>query len=168
MVWMGGGGMVDAHLVAGLLKIAAALGDFPDPAGLPLPAIVALPAAALKARACPAAADRCGDIVALYDRPGHRILIRAELDPAGALGQSFLVHELVHVLQGWQRRGDAETCAHGLADERQAYDVQNRFLADADRPERFGTMFRALACAPDQTGAAPDEMLLVLAGSPLP
>jgi hypothetical protein len=159
--------MADAQLVAGLLKVAAALGGFPDPAGRPLPAVEVVPAAALKARACPAAADRCGDIAALHDRVGHRILIRADLDAGGPIGQSFLVHELVHVLQGWQR-GEAETCVQGLADERQAYAVQNRFLAGAGRPERFGTMLAMMACAPDQAGARPDEMQLVLASTPSP
>lgn len=160
--------MADAQTVAGLLKLAAMLGGFPDPAGRPVPAIVPLPVIALKARACPAAADRCGDIAALYDRPGHRILIRADLDGGGPVGQSFLVHELVHVLQGWQRGRDAESCAQGLADERQAYAVQNRFLAGAGRPERFGTMLAMMACAPDQAGTAPDEMRLVMASAPQP
>ncbi len=158
--------MADALQVAALLKIAAALAGYPEPAGRPLPAVVAMPVAALKARVCPAAADRCGEVAALYDHHAHRILIRADLDRGDAIGQSFLVHELVHVLQAWDHDTDADGCAASLAAERTAYAAQNRFLAQAGRPERFGTMLAMMACAPDQRAAAPGMMQLEIARAP--
>ncbi|AZQ66811.1 hypothetical protein EF888_06445 [Silicimonas algicola] len=76
------------------------------------------------------------DTVALYDRARHRILLSRYWNPADAVDQSVIVHELVHHAQALSGRRLA--CAS--AGEAEAYDLQAKWLDahDLDLDTAFG------------------------------
>jgi len=64
-----------------------------------LPPIEQLSAPALAAKVCPDEPERCTTMAALFDTERYRIYLRDSLDPDNPMDNSFIVHELVHVLQ---------------------------------------------------------------------
>ena len=59
---------------------------------------------------------------------GTDILVSTELDFDKVLDQSILVHEMVHVLQEYNKGGRAASCADWVARESEAYALQNKYL----------------------------------------
>lgn len=74
---------------------------------------------------------------AVYLPADNVILISSEIDRGGAIGRSFLVHELVHALQFQTGAADLAPCVGQL--EAEAYRVQSEFL------KRQGLTDQALA-----------------------
>lgn len=120
---MGCAHMISAKLVASLLVAAAEYTGYAVP-GAP-PRILSLPHAELAERVC---GKPCG--VMGFTTPEGEILIDESLkigrDPAAT---SVLVHELTHFLQiSVARREGSLSCQAWIEREREAYDVQFRWL----------------------------------------
>lgn len=144
----------DAVLVQTLLAAAVRLSGLPaPPAGQALPPLLELPRADLREQACPGHPRDCAPLVAWHDAAGGRVLLSDQLDwRAQPVDRSFVLHELVHVLQAARPRS-ARTeadCASALDDERLAYRVQNAWLEEQDLPQRFGGTLHFMRCAAAQ------------------
>lgn len=110
-------------LMAELLLAIRALSGYEPSAGLP--DLVFLPHAALAQQAC----ERPCQVYGWFP-PGRTIYLDDRLDPLNEVAdRSILVHELVHFLQresgSFPPSGDCHTW---MARERQAYDIQLRWL----------------------------------------
>ncbi|MGN6703316.1 MAG: hypothetical protein ACTHKB_10175, partial [Burkholderiaceae bacterium] len=105
--------------------------------------------AALAAIGCPDNPDDCRQMAALFDLKHYRILIRDELDTDTPYGKSFIVHELVHVLQYKQSGRDVSGCEEVLASELAAYAVQNAYLRANGIYAREGAALQFMTCPKD-------------------
>ncbi|MBL8482056.1 MAG: hypothetical protein JNJ60_07670 [Rhodocyclaceae bacterium] len=143
--------MLDPNLIAYLLAMAIRLSGLPGVAVDELPRIEILSGEALASQVCPEDARKCAAIAAQFDAESYRILVRDTLDLDDARGQSFVVHELVHVLQYRSQGGSMfETCEAALQSERAAYRTQNRFLAAMGKFGREGAALAHMQCAATQ------------------
>lgn len=156
----------DALLLQALLAAAVRLSGLPAlPVDAPVPVLVALPAAELHRQACPERPRACMHLIAWHDAAADRVLLSDQLDwRMRPVDRSFVLHELVHVLQA-RRPGSPrdDDCARALDDERLAYRVQNAWLDEQGRTERFGGRLHVLRCAAAQVDAE-GRMLLRRAG----
>lgn len=121
-------GSADALLLQVLLAAAVRLSGLPAlPVDAPAPVLVDLPVAELHRQACPERPRDCARLIAWHDAAGGRVLLSDQLDwRMRPVDRSFVLHELVHVLQA-RRPGSTrdDDCARALDDERLAYRVQN-------------------------------------------
>lgn len=156
--------MPDLALLSYLTAIAVQLSGYPAPDPSAMPRIESVPAAQIGARACPQQPESCQGIVAFYDPAAERIVVRADLDLDQPSGQSFLVHELVHVLQHRHHpRAMAVTaCERMLRSEREAYRVQNQFLVQQGVLERHGEQLSRVTCPREQPPGADEAGLYQL------
>ena len=149
-------GSADALLLQVLLAAAVRLSGLPAlPVDAPVPVLVELPAAELRRQACPERPRACMHLIAWHDAAAGRVLLSDQLDwRMRPVDRSFVLHELVHVLQA-RRPGSTrdDDCARALDDERLAYRVQTAWLDEQGRAERFGGMLHALRCAAAQVDA---------------
>lgn len=146
---------IDAELRDDLIGWALRLsGRLLRPAGPP-PVLSALSPAELGRRVCGDDTRQCRGLVAAYGTEQRDILYRDTLDLRDPTDQSFIVHELVHWLQHAEQ-GDAVDagCAAVLANETEAYRVQNDYLARFRQWQRVGEILRFSHC-PDERSAAP-------------
>lgn len=145
--------MLDLALMKLLLAATVRLSGLAPMPVDDLPGVHTLPASDLRAQACPVDAETCANLAGWYDTLRHRILISEPFDPRSARDLSFVVHELVHVLERRQmgERYQAD-CEATLKSERRAYRTQNAYLQEQQAPERYGRMLLNVACAPDQPG----------------
>jgi hypothetical protein len=151
-------------MLSHLMSIAAALSGYPELPASEAPLLRVMAPQALIAEACPDQPAQCERLVAFYDRDRQQILIRDDLDLDDATDNSFLVHEFVHVLEARQKGAAYQTdCETTLQSEREAYRVQNRYLQQEGRSERFGSMLATMACARDQSAAGKGGMQLEIA-----
>lgn len=139
---------MDTALIAFLLAAAVRITGLPALSVEELPAFVALPAEELERQVCPAGDDGCHGIAAYFDSLRYRILYRDSLSPEEPLDHSFLLHEIVHVLQHRQY-GNAmyADCRALRATEAQAYRAQNTYLRAAGELVQVGGMLRVATCA---------------------
>ncbi|MFM2346131.1 MAG: hypothetical protein RL654_884 [Pseudomonadota bacterium] len=149
----------DALLLQALLAAAVRLSGLPAlpalPVDAPAPVLVELPAVELRRQACPERPRACMHLIAWHDAAGGRVLLSDQLDwRMRPVDRSFVLHELVHVLQA-RRPGSPrdDDCARALDDERLAYRVQNAWLDEQGRTERFGGPLHGLRCAAAQVDA---------------
>jgi hypothetical protein len=142
---------VPPDLLAYLLAAALRLSGYPAIALEELPPILRLPPAELAAHTCPTRSEQCARIAAAFEPAEYVIYLRDNLDLEDPVDNSFLLHELVHVLQ-WKRDGDAvfEGCERALETEREAYRVQNAYLKGEGRLPRFGHALMFASCAAGQ------------------
>lgn len=152
-------GAVPAALIASLLSAVHGYTGYPVP--IDLPAVVLLPHAQLEAMAC---THPCA-VMGFAEPDGTIALddtLRIGTDPAET---SILVHELTHFLQRAAAHGaPAADCEAWLEREREAYDVQYRWLRDTApnmrefslRLAHLGTHPMIPPCRPGQ--AAPAEV----------
>lgn len=147
--------MVDIELLAYLLAAAVRLSGLdPLPVGQ-LPPVQQMSPNMLQAIACPRRSADCADIAAFFDHTRYRILLRDDLDLARSTDNSFLVHELVHVLEHRAKgKRFLADCADSLRSEREAYRVQNTYLREQGRLERHGDMLSHMDCATEQPNGA--------------
>ncbi|MBK8016841.1 MAG: hypothetical protein JNL33_09990 [Betaproteobacteria bacterium] len=111
------------------------------------PAVESIPRAVLAARFCTEPRD-CR-VRAVY-LPGEGVYIDDTLDVAhDVFDRSVLLHELVHHLQATVGRfqGGPESCDRATREEREAYIIQNRYLAMMDDPRRVTVPQVASGCA---------------------
>ena len=140
-------------LLAYLLAAAVRLSGYPAIALEDLPPVLRLPPAQLAARACPQRREDCGSVAAAFEPGEYAIYLRDNLDLEDPADNSFLLHELVHVLQ-WKRDGETmyEGCERAIGTEREAYRVQNAYLKQEGRLARFGHALLFLSCAGGSSG----------------
>lgn len=146
---------MDSALIAFLLDMAVKFTGLPAIPPSELPPFQAVSRAEMQRLVCPEAAPSCGAIVALFDTDRYRILYLENLDPENAADNSFLMHEIVHVLQ-YHQRGEAiyADCSTLLKTEGQAYRAQNAYLRREGQLMRVGEVLRFTTCASDRAVAA--------------
>lgn len=112
-----------------------------------LPPILLLSPVELAAQSCPDRSEKCARVAAAFEPAEYVIYLRDTLDLEDPSDNSFLVHELVHVLQ-WKRDGDAVfgSCERALESEREAYRVQNTYLKQQGRLARYGHALTFASC----------------------
>lgn len=151
--------LLETGWLASLLDVAVRLSGLMPMAAADLPPLIALPLTELRQQACPLTPENCGSLVAMFDADGRRILVSDRLDVQDARDRSFIVHELVHVLEhpaaGSADRDAAQddSCEASLASERRAYRVQNAYLREQGANERYGRMLQHAVCAGERVGA---------------
>ncbi len=140
---------MDTQLVAYLLEAAVNITGLPAIPEEALPNFVAMPAAEIRQEACEDGVPSCRGIVALYDMERNRVLYRDDLDMDNPSDNSFIVHELVHVLQ-FHRDGHSiyKDCPALVRTERAAYAAQNDYLHRQGQLLRVGRIMRMVSCAP--------------------
>lgn len=138
---------MDTALIAFLLAAAIRLSGLPAVALDELPTFVALPGEELERQICPVDGDACRDIAAYFDGLRYRILYRDSLLLDEPLDHSYLLHEIVHVLQRRQL-GNAmyADCRATLATETQAYRAQNAYLRAAGQFAQVGSALYWVGC----------------------
>ena len=144
---------MDPALIAYLFAAAVRITGLPAIAVEELPPFIALPDRELQRQLCPTDAAECTGIAAYFDALRYRILYSDALDLDDPADHSFLLHEIVHVLQHRQA-GEAmyADCHALLQTERQAYRAQNVYLRGAGQPIRVGDGLRFATCAPAGDG----------------
>lgn len=143
--------MPDLQLLAELMVVAAAFSGYPAIPVQQIPPIRVLTGAEMTQEVCPQRPRDCVRIVAQFDAAGPQIRLSDALDLEFAQGRSFLVHELVHVLQYHHgSRAAAADCASSLRSEQEAYRVQNAYLRSVGVPGRHGQMITNMDCAAEQ------------------
>jgi hypothetical protein len=122
---------VGAELLARLLAAAIRYSGLPAVDLADLPPIEPVSATVLSEKVCPDSPERCTTVAALFDTENYRIYLRDTLKVDEPMDNSFIVHELVHVLQ-FRKFGDANfgSCRKRIASEQQAYYVQNNYLGE--------------------------------------
>jgi hypothetical protein len=143
--------MLDSALIAFLLQAAVTASGYPAVAAESLPIIRAVSREAIAQEICPAKPTECQGMVAVFDTERYRILFSEELDPENAADNSFLLHELVHVLQ-FRANGDKifATCEASMKTETEAYRAQNAYLKKEGQFLRFGESLAFTTCAGSQ------------------
>lgn len=138
---------MDTALIAFLLAAAVRFTGLPAVPFNELPVFVALPSEELERQVCPAGGEDCRGIAAYFDSLRYRILYRDNLDVEQAIDHSYLLHEIVHVLQHRQF-GEAmyADCRAVRISEAQAYNAQNAYLRTAEQPYQVGGMMRVATC----------------------
>lgn len=139
---------MDSSLVAFLLAAAIRITGLPAMPVEELPSFVALSAREMERQICPDAGNGCRGIVAYFDPLHRRILYRDNLDLDQPLDHSYLLHEIVHVLQHRQS-GNAmyADCYALLQTEGQAYRAQNVYLRAMGQLAYVGGMLSRVSCA---------------------
>lgn len=153
--------MVSAELLAFLVDLAAKLSGYPPIPVDELPPIEVMSEAKLAETVCPEAAADCGNIAAIFETERYVIYLRDSLDLDSAADNSFLLHELVHVLQH-KARGDAifVDCATTLRTETEAYRAQNAYLRREGQFLRFGEVLGFMSCAGTQNAFFTRDILI--------
>lgn len=126
-----------------------------------LPPVRVLHEVEIAALVCPKDPEHCEGIVATFETERYEILIRDSLNLENPADNSFLLHEIVHVLQ-WKARGDAifKDCPEALRTEIEAYRVQNAYLKREGQFLRFGEMLMFTTCAAGTNTLFPRDILL--------
>jgi hypothetical protein len=91
--------MVTQELLSFLLVLAAKLSGYPAIPLEDLPPIEVMSEQALADAVCPETGNGCTNIVATFETGRYVIYVRDTLDLENAADNSFLLHELVHVLR---------------------------------------------------------------------
>jgi len=134
-------------MMSTLLAAAVQLSGLPGmPAG-ELPPVLMLPRSELNKTVCPSAPVRCAGLTAAFDTQRYRIVMDDKLNLNDAYDASFLVHEMVHVLQ-FRSTGSVgfTSCEAVIESERQAYAVQNAYLRGHDQVANEGAMLKFSHC----------------------
>lgn len=149
---------IDTALLADLLAVAIRISQLPALTPEQLPPVIPVQAQFLVEKVCPEQPERCRNMAALFDTEAYEIYVRKPVDLRNPITLSFIVHELVHVLQfrqGGHERFDS--CQAVLANEQQAYKVQNVFLNESGSDWREGFSLRFMTCPPDSRDSAGDR-----------
>lgn len=138
---------MDASLTAMLLAAAIRITGLPPVGVEELPPFIALPSSELQRQVCPEGNGGCTGIVAYFDDLRYRILYSDSLDLEEPAEHSFLLHEIVHVLQHRQF-GNAmyADCRAVVQTERQAYRAQNAYVNSYGRLVQMGNLLTLSSC----------------------
>ena len=140
---------MDASLIAYLLLAASRLTGLPAVEIDELPTFVALPASELERQVCVEENGGCSGMAAYFDALHYRILYSENLDLEDPVDHSFLLHELVHVLQHRQVGNTMYAdCRAVVQTERQAYRAQNAYINSYGRLVQMGNLLTMSYCPP--------------------
>lgn len=157
--------MIDSALLAYLMSAASALSGYPPLSPDSLPPIEMMSKERMRSEVCGREQRNCANMAAVFDTDGYRIVLRDDLDLEKPADNSFLVHELVHVLQHRQRGGRIFAgCHETLRTEREAYAVQNRYLKREGQFLRFGAGLAFMRCADVQPASSSGDVSLDVVG----
>ena len=140
----------ELELLDGLLSWAVKLSGYEKPATSPT--VEFMPQAFFNANACRGKPCRVwgwypntgGNVV--YVHEATRALIEDSSDPKSLLAASIVVHEFTHYLQAANRSFAKYGCAQALALEREAYKVQNAYIATYGRYMQVGISMQNSGC----------------------
>lgn len=153
--------MLNANLLAYLLTAAVKFSGLPAVPLAQLPPIRAVPAESISSKVCPGEKSACTSLVAVFDTDEYVIWVRDSLDLETALDNSFLLHELVHVLQFKTRGSDIfKDCLTAIRTESEAYQAQNAYLKKEGQFARFGEGLRLATCEGQPDALSLREILL--------
>ena len=140
---------MNQDLLAVLLSTAISLSGLPPINVNELPAIVRVSHEEMRREVCPRDPGSCKGIAAIFEPDRQRILIDEALNLDLTDDNSFVVHELVHVLQ-FRQYGSLmyANCAASMSTEAQAYQVQNAYLSREGRLARFYQRLAFADCGP--------------------
>lgn len=154
--------MLNLDLLAYLLVAAVKLSGLPAIPVSTLPPIRMVPAESISDKVCSNEKSRCANLVAVFDTADYVILVRDSLDMEAALDNSFLLHEIVHVLQFKARGADIfKDCTTSIRTENEAYRAQNAYLQSEGQFSRFGEGLRFIACEGKQDVLSLPEIMAV-------
>lgn len=145
---------ITTELIAYLLAAAIKFSGLPAMDAASLPPFEVVTGEQLAQKMCPEHPERCSNVAAMFDTENYRIFFRNTLDMNSPMDNSFLVHEMVHVLQ-FKTYGDDyfSNCRKVLDSEHQAYRAQNNYLGSEGIDWREGFMLRFMTC-PAEDGEA--------------
>lgn len=139
---------MDPSLIAFLLAAAIRITGLPALAPEELPVFMALPGNEIQHQVCPEDPSNCRGVAAYFDSLRYRILYRDSLDLEDPVDHSFLLHEMVHVLQHRQMGNAMYADCHAmLHTEAQAYRAQNAYLRLQGQFMRVGNVLAFTTCA---------------------
>jgi hypothetical protein len=142
-------------LVSLLVELFAAIrlvSGYPSPDRLP--EVHALSQTEIQHRLCGGRACR----VKAYYHPESGVVVDESLDfQNDAFDRSILLHELVHHLQKTTGKYEVVTsfCSRRISEELEAYEIQNRYLAEIHSPRRALVMGWNGKCADDDEAFKP-------------
>jgi hypothetical protein len=143
--------MVSNELIAALMVTASTLSGLPALEVADYPSVQTLTVEQLTKSQCPDDVNACRSMVAFYEQAKNTILIRNDLNMEKTLRDSFLLHEMVHVLQYKNSGADIfKDCQSTINTERMAYGVQNNYLIDQGVFQRFGDSLTFMTCSDAQ------------------
>jgi hypothetical protein len=138
---------ISAKLAAELLAMAI---RFSGLQGMPpeqLPFFEPMTAAQLEITQCRYVATGCDGLVAVYDHENYTIIYLDTFDENDPEDNSFIVHEMVHVLQYRDNRvPHPMTCRDISRLENQAYSAQNAYLRYMGSSSRWGRSESSTTC----------------------
>ena len=138
---------MDSSLIAFLLAAAVSITGLPPVPQGELPPFVPLARQDLERQICPDAGNGCRGIAAYFDALHYRILYLDSLDLDEPLDHSYLLHEIVHVLQHRQVGSAMNAdCWAMLQSEGQAYRAQNIYLRASGQTAYVGNLLRQATC----------------------
>lgn len=148
------------ELLSFLAAAAAHLSGYPELTTDQLPQVRVVDAGEFAARVCPKDAGACRGMAADFQSERYEIVVRDNLDLDSAADNSFLLHELVHVMQ-WRAHGDAiyKDCPATLQTETEAYRAQNAYLKREGQFLRYGEVLIFTTCAEQTHTVFPSELL---------
>lgn len=140
---------VSTELMSGLLAAAVQFSGLPAIDVRELPPVEVVATDQFSSMVCPTRPGRCIAMVAAFDTQRYRIVIRDVLNLDDPAENSFLVHELVHVLQ-YKKDGSRRftSCEAVIASEREAFDAQNLYMKSQGLLRREGGGLRMMQCPP--------------------
>ena len=139
--------MTPIAIATELLTAAITLSGLAPITPVQLPPLYAVTKTELAQTVCPDQPGQCQGMAAIFDTERYRILILSTLDLNDPEDNSFLVHELVHVLQ-FKQNGETgfSSCQAIVDSEHAAYRVQNLYLAARGLFSQQGMMMRYMRC----------------------
>lgn len=140
------------------LSKAIRLSGLPSLTAKQLPPLFLVSVQELNQEVCPEDPQNCRNLAAVFDDLGYRVLIRNDFDLSDNFAPydySFVIHELVHVLQ-YRHQGPEifRNCQAIYNTELQAYTAQDQYLKEEGDFHRPGTFLRFFYC--DEEQAAQD------------
>ena len=140
--------MVSESVMVSLMIAASRLSGLPAVPVDQMAAVKSISQEEIITLQCPTEPDECSGMVAFYDIPKNTIYLKNTLDLDSTRDLSFLLHEMVHVLQ-YRALGDTifSDCDNTVRSEKLAYAVQNKFLLNNGLFDRFGDSLAFMTCS---------------------
>jgi hypothetical protein len=143
--------MVTESVMVSLMIAASRLSGLPAIPTEQMAAVKSISQEEVVSMQCPEDPEECSGMVAFYDMAKNTIFIKNTLDLDTTIGQSFLLHEMVHVLQHKAfGSGIFDDCDNTVRSEKLAYAVQNKFLINNGLFDRFGDSLAYMTCSNTQ------------------
>jgi len=140
--------MVTESVMVSLMIAASRLSGLPAVPADQMAAVKSISQEEIITMQCPTEPDECSGMVAFFDIPKNTIFLKNTLDLDSTRDLSFLLHEMVHVLQ-YKAFGESifSDCDNTVRSEKLAYAVQNRFLLNNGLFDRFGDSLAYMTCS---------------------